>query len=231
MILSFKEHPLTVATVTQPEDIVYLEGSGIVTAEVLEFRLDVLVKSVDSATKVMRTVENSSLLTVRSPEEQGANSLTTEDRLTLYGENLSSVELVDTEIASLKLEAFQGFPAQVHERGAKLIGSLHEFDSFPGIHSLRSRVDEAFDLGADIAKIAVHISEMSQLFDLVTLVESHHREGRLVSAMGMGPLGKVSRLVLAAAGSCLNYGYLHIPNAPGQWPAEELKRLIAAMSS
>jgi 3-dehydroquinate dehydratase-1 len=42
----------------------------------------------------------------------------------------------------------------------------------------------------------------------------------------MGPLGKLSRLVLAKAGSCLNYGYLNTPNAPGQWPAARLKTLL-----
>jgi 3-dehydroquinate dehydratase-1 len=44
--------------------------------------------------------------------------------------------------------------------------------------------------------------------------------------MGMGPLGKVSRLVLAAAGSRLNYGYLDKPQVAGQWPALELARRL-----
>jgi 3-dehydroquinate dehydratase-1 len=47
--------------------------------------------------------------------------------------------------------------------------------------------------------------------------------------MGMGPLGKLSRLTLATAGSCLNYGYLQHPNAPGQWPAKELMRLYGEL--
>ena len=68
---------------------------------------------------------------------------------------------------------------------------------------------------------------MSDLFDLAELVSYHRSEGRLISAMGMGPLGKLSRLVLAKAGSCLNYGYLKTPNAPGQWSAEDLTRLIS----
>ena len=38
-----------------------------------------------------------------------------------------------------------------------------------------------------------------------------------------GQFGKISRLVLAQAGSCLNYGYLGTPNASGQWPARLLK--------
>ena len=44
--------------------------------------------------------------------------------------------------------------------------------------------------------------------------------------MGMGAFGQVSRLVLACAGSVLNYGYLDKPNAPGQWEARELTGLL-----
>jgi 3-dehydroquinate dehydratase-1 len=48
--------------------------------------------------------------------------------------------------------------------------------------------------------------------------------------MGMGPLGRLSRLVLAQAGSCLNYGYLRAANAPGQWSAKELSDLLAKLT-
>jgi len=45
----------------------------------------------------------------------------------------------------------------------------------------------------------------------------------------MGIFGKISRLVLAQAGSCLNYGYLGTPNASGQWPVALLKARIAEL--
>jgi 3-dehydroquinate dehydratase-1 len=44
--------------------------------------------------------------------------------------------------------------------------------------------------------------------------------------MGMGGLGRVSRISLGAAGSVLNYGWLHRPQVSGQWPARRLKKLI-----
>jgi len=50
-----------------------------------------------------------------------------------------------------------------------------------------------------------------------------------LSVMGMGTYGKVSRLVLAQAGSCLNYGYLGAANASGQWPVAALKARIAEL--
>ncbi len=42
----------------------------------------------------------------------------------------------------------------------------------------------------------------------------------------MGPLGKVSRLLFAAAGSVLNYGYLDRPQVAGQWEATVLKQRL-----
>jgi 3-dehydroquinate dehydratase-1 len=47
--------------------------------------------------------------------------------------------------------------------------------------------------------------------------------------MGMGPWGRISRLVLAKCGSLLNYGYIGKSNAPGQWPAARLKELLAEL--
>ena len=44
--------------------------------------------------------------------------------------------------------------------------------------------------------------------------------------MGMGPLGKVSRLVLPSVGSLLVYGYLDRPQVEGQWPAQEVARRL-----
>ena len=47
--------------------------------------------------------------------------------------------------------------------------------------------------------------------------------------MGMGPWGRVSRLVLAKCGSLLNYGYIGESNAPGQWPAARLKEMLSEL--
>ena len=48
--------------------------------------------------------------------------------------------------------------------------------------------------------------------------------------MGMGTFGKISRLLLAQAGSVLNYGYLDQPNASGQWEAVLLQKRLAELT-
>jgi len=42
----------------------------------------------------------------------------------------------------------------------------------------------------------------------------------------MGPLGPQTRIEFPKLGSCLTYGYLDQPVAPGQVPARELMRQL-----
>ena len=219
--------PRVVATVTQAEDLTFLASNPSVPCDLLEYRFDNLLAFETEAAATMMAHSSPALLTVRRPDEGGVGGLTDEARLAIYHRHLGAAMLVDTEIASLKSPAFAGFADEVHTTGAFLIGSFHDFTAFPGRDLLADKLTEAFALGVDVAKVAVVISEMRDLFSLVELVAYHQERSRTVSAMGMGPLGKLSRLVLAKAGSCLNYGYLQTPNAPGQWSASELRKLIA----
>lgn len=220
--------PKTVATVTTDDDLTQLSDiESVVDFDILEFRFDNLFAHKSAATNLVKTLQTPILGTVRAPEEGGSNSLTPAKRIELYSEILPLLELVDTEIESLSLPEFADFAVQVQGREVPLIASFHDFETFPGAATVAEKMDKAFELGADIAKVAIYLETMKDLFSLVELVETHRSAGRLVSAMGMGPLGKISRLVLAKAGSCLNYGYLQHPNAPGQWSARELRGLIS----
>lgn len=218
--------PRVVATVTQADDLAYLAHGGDPTCEVLEYRLDNLLPHEDEAARVMAASPRPVLLTVRSPIEGGHGHLDAPMRVEIYRRHLAKAMLVDTEIGSLAQAEFSGFADEVHAAGGMLVASFHDFQGFPGREAIADRLAEAYARGADIAKVAVVVTEMKELFDLVSLVEYHRGKGRLISAMGMGAMGKLSRLVLAKAGSCLNYGYLRVPNAPGQWEAAELGALL-----
>jgi len=222
--------PRIVATVTTEDDLAFLATASRPPADLLEFRLDQLGAHRDAVARCLERPPAPVLLTVRSPAEGGAGNLDDDRRLALYGAFRAHATLVDTEIDSLERPDFAGFVAESRRAGATVVGSFHDFEAFPGAEVISARIDRAFDLGVDIAKVAVVLEEMRELFALVDIVERARGDGLLVAAMGMGPLGKLSRLVLARAGSCLNYGYLRTPNAPGQWSAEELARLIAELA-
>jgi 3-dehydroquinate dehydratase-1 len=218
--------PRVVATVTRPEDLAHLDGGGDAPCDVLEFRLDNLLTVEEATMAALARSPRPVLLTMRRADEGGAGDHRDGARRALYERHLGHATLVDTEVASLEAPDFADFPATVRAAGKTLIASFHDFSGFPGRDLIADRITRAYALGADIAKVAVVVHSMKELFELVELVEYHRGKGRHLSAMGMGPLGKLSRLVLAKAGSCLNYGYLQTPNAPGQWSSARLKALL-----
>lgn len=101
--------------------------------------------------------------------------------------------------------------------------SFHDFAKTPNLPALRKIVRSAVASGADTVKIATYLRGPA---DLAVLLQLQATTKAPLATMGMGPLGRVSRLVLAAAGSRLNYGYLDRPQVPGQWPAVELRDLL-----
>lgn len=221
--------PRTVATVTRVEDLALLASGPPPHCDLLEYRLDDLSGCGDRLEEALSATPRPALITARRPDEGGQGTLAPEARLALYQRFLQQAALVDTEVASLSDAAFSAFASEVRGAGALLVGSFHDFTGFPGRDVIAGKIAAAREGGADIAKVAVVVKTMDELFALVGLVEAEVAAGRLISAMGMGPMGKLSRLVLAKAGSCLNYGYLQVPNAPGQWSAEELGKLLASM--
>lgn len=222
----FLASPRVVATVHRAEDLVSLAARphDPAPADLLEFRLDNLRGHLEAALKAMAASSLPVLITARHPAEGGAGDLDVGSRRDLLLRALPHATLVDLEVRSLSdLSAVRD---AAHERGVGVVASYHDFETMPPMADLEAALAAATEGLADVTKLALRLDAMRDLAPLALLTESTAREGRLISTMGMGPLGKVSRLVLAAAGSCLNYGYLHEPNAPGQWPAGELKRLI-----
>jgi 3-dehydroquinate dehydratase-1 len=116
---------------------------------------------------------------------------------------------------------------KAHARSVQVIGSFHDFQATPSDEILRGAISFAQPAGLDGVKIATFLNSSADLTRLIQITSEPHR--LRLSAMGMGPLGRVSRLVLAKCGSLLNYGYIGESNAPGQWPAARLKELLSEL--
>lgn len=219
--------PQVVATVTQSADLDFLSTGQSPCCDILEYRLDNLLEDKDRVPARLDASSVPALITVRRPDEGGANDLTDSARIEIYRDFLSRSSLIDVEIASFESEsAFLELATEAKEAGVLVISSFHDFTGYPGREKLCAVIERGYQSGADVVKLAMVIETMSELFELTEVVEEQAAKGRLISAMGMGSLGKISRLVLARAGSCLNYGYLQTENAPGQWSAKDLKALI-----
>lgn len=187
----------------------------------VEVRLDAWAAGRGPDANDLRRIKPMLLLTARHPAEGGSGCLSSPRRRELLEGFLPLARAVDVELRSVRSMA--GVLAEASRQRALKVISFHDFRGTPTLARLRGILDRCYSAGADIAKIAVHLHGAR---DLAVLLQLQAGARRPLATMGMGPLGRVSRLVLAAAGSRLNYGYLDKPQVPGQWPALELVRRI-----
>jgi 3-dehydroquinate dehydratase-1 len=138
---------------------------------------------------------------------------------------LDLATLVDIEVANAP--EMSPIMHKARQRGVLLVGSFHDFTSTPSAQTLQAVACRAGEQGFDILKVATTLRDARDLAQLISFCGSLGDLPR--SIMGMGELGRVSRLALAKVGSLLNYGYLGQANAPGQWPAARLKELLNAL--
>ena len=204
------------ATIGDPEALRSFEG-----CDVVEYRVDCWPDAVERAAELMGAAAVPALLTVRAGAEGGRNGLTTARREALFRRLLPVAALVDIEIASMG--EFAGVVAEAKERGVLVVGSSHDFERTPTREELVERIGAACAAGADIVKFAAVAGKAADVAVLASLLEE---PGHPLSVMGMGGLGRVSRLLLAQLGSVLNYGYIDNATVSGQWSASRLRVLI-----
>lgn len=185
--------------------------SGILDA--VELRLDVFESVPDFA-----GLEVPVIATVRSPKEGGKNNLNARERASRYLALLDRADAIDVELASCV--EMKSVLEAARNAGCRIILSRHDFKGTP--RGLRALQRKAAAAGADIFKIAVTPRTPGELAALLALLDSPPLP---TSVMGMGPLGKASRIAAMACGSVLNYGWIERPNVTGQWSAAELRKL------
>jgi len=194
----------------------------------LELRVDAFTTTPEQLSKLETIATHLAqplIVTVRHPEEGGANRLGPSERRQLFERFLPLASLIDLELRSLDLLP-EIVPIAL-ERGCGVILSCHDFQSTPSLDTLRRLAVQARKAGGTLLKVATTATTAS---DLCTLLRFLTDSPALpLAVMGMGVFGKTSRLALGRAGSRLNYGYLDSLQVSGQWPAELLKQRLAEL--
>ncbi len=186
--------------------------------DVAEIRLDQLLE-VTNWVERGQAIEAQGIpviLTVRLHSEGGKWNGPDQERSALYQKALSSLSAVDVELRS---NICHEVAAEAKAQGKLCIVSYHDFNHTPPLDLLEAVVTQA--------------QEFASIVKVVTLTESREHEETLrqllakkwktpLCVMGMGTLGPDTRVTFPALGSCLTYGYLDAPAAPGQMPAGEV---------
>ena len=111
-----------------------------------------------------------------------------------------------------------------HSHQCDVIISYHNYDRTPELDELEEIVKTCYIQGADLAKIATHVNVNRDNSKILSLYKA---PGRLV-AIGMGDLGRISRIVAPFMGAEFTYASLSEgeATAPGQISYEKLSQFI-----
>lgn len=193
--------------------------------DVVELRADGLPADTDWAALAQMRCCRPVLVTVRHAGEGGLRPMSTAERVRIARTLLPLAAALDWEIA--QLPEVPELVAEARAAGVPIIASAHDFEKTPTLDSLLEKEQQARSLGATVAKFAFRLHNAE---DMMTGVQLLRRATGTTTAMGMGSLGAVSRLLYAQHGACLIYGYLgDTPTAPGQWSAALCRQALDAM--
>jgi 3-dehydroquinate dehydratase len=109
-----------------------------------------------------------------------------------------------------------------------LMISHHDYKETPSEKNLQRVAKAAYSKNADVVKIATRIKSEDDIRKLMN-VSTRFTPKRLMTVMGMGPMGTLSRLVAPLYHACFLYGFIGTPTASGQLPFRELQERIRTL--
>lgn len=224
-IFQHLHHPSVVCTIISRKDLSQLSQVMADThrPDLLELRLDLLRDLIGEALDGIAQLATAPpvLITARRGDEGGAGDLTSEARKNLILNHLDHASFIDIEIRSLEAERWDTVIAKARSQTPRIqiVGSFHDFQSTPSSQELTGIINRGVQTGVDLVKIATRLHSPEDMSRLEALLDSPPVP---LAVMGMGELGKDSRVQLALKGSFFNYGFAAEQSAPGQWQANEL---------
>ncbi|PAV27752.1 type I 3-dehydroquinate dehydratase [Virgibacillus profundi] len=169
------------------------------------------------------------LFTFRSHREGGNKQVTD----LYYHELLSTaiqsnlIDLIDIELFSQE-ENLKDLMQKAKDNNVYVIMSNHDFEKTPAKDEIIKRLRSMQDLGADIPKIAVmptNISDVLTLLEATDIMRSNYAD-RPIITMAMGSLGVISRIGGEVFGSAATFGIGKQASAPGQIAVDDLRDVL-----
>jgi 3-dehydroquinate dehydratase-1 len=201
-----------------------LDGQVPLAGDIVEVRLDKTGRPADwlERCQAIEARGKPVLLTARLRAEGGDWPADDEGRLKIYEAGLAALSAVDVELSSVICAAVA---KQAEKLGKVCLVSHHDFEKTSPLAELEAIVERAQQNGAT-AKVAAMIRSEADVKILRALLGRKWK--RPLCVIGMGEAWKETRVSFPKLGSCLTYGYLDKPTAPGQVSAAELVRQLRA---
>ena len=188
--------------------------------ELAEIRIDLAGFNVEQVKKVFSSHKN--LVATCRPE-----NYTDDKRKELLKTAIKAgAGYVDVEIESDK-DFIDEIKRTASENHCSLIISYHNYEETPSKTELESIVSECFFLGADVAKVACMVNEIKDNANILSLFTL----GKRIVALGMGELGKITRVITPFLGAEFTFAAPDSGEgtAPGQITTERMKSIYTVM--
>ena len=188
-----------------------MEMSGM--CELAEIRIDLTRFTVEQTAKLFSAHKN--LIATCRPERYKDN-----ERLELLKTAIESgAKYADIEIESNR-NVINEIKRCTSDNNCDMIISYHNFDNTPSQKELEEIIGKCFYLGADVAKIACTVNSASDNATILSLFQLNKR----IVALGMGSLGKITRIVSPLLGAEFTFAApdTSVETAPGQLSTEQM---------
>jgi 3-dehydroquinate dehydratase-1 len=216
--------PWIVGVVASRADWELVTQSDFSGLDLCELRMDLLITEQIQQNEYLKPLRLPKILTIRDPREGGKESLSENQRLSLFGELLPHADYIDIELRNFSLYA--DLIAAARASAKQLIVSVHDFEKTPALEQMERWANETEARYPDaIFKISAKVSHWDELVRLGNFLVNQSRIR--VAAMGMGPLGKISRLLFACLGSELTYAACSETVVSGQWDFRTLRSILS----
>ncbi len=157
------------------------------------------------------------LATVRSKEE-GGTDIPDEERFEIFSEIVNFADILDIELTSEKINKDVINLTKKHEKLSLV--SYHDFEKTPPEEEIQEIIDRANSLNPDIIKYAFNVRTFEDVGRIMSI--THKNRDKKLVAIGMGELGKITRVAGYFFGSLISYTFIGKSFAPGQIEAEKL---------
>lgn len=186
--------------------------------DIVECRLDTIGHQHDWLSHCQRIQASGTpvILTVRHKSEGGSWTGSEQERAIILKSAPPHVSAIDIELKSHLFSQLSRYPAIAK---TPLIVSFHDFEKTPRYDDLQKIVHQAMPQ-ASVVKISTMVRTKADTDVLLKVLQQSSEVPLCI--IGMGDLGSRTRADFPALGSCLTYGYLDKPNAPGQLSARAL---------
>ena len=191
--------------------------------DLFELRLDGLCHATGALKKALPKLQAPFIVTARHPLEGGANRLSLPQRRALLLEFLPYASYADVELRSAPL--LREVSRKARANRVRTIISVHDLRRTPSAARLDKLAAAARSLGPDVVKFATRTDTISQMNRLLDFFDRQSQRTK-ITVMGIGKLGRRSRVLLAKRGCALNYAHVGSARATGQLSIAEVRRTL-----